>query len=64
MREEGWIIAARRRDGGTPSLVKAVGSETVAHVYWAKIDAEAALARLDDRVYAVFRVEVMVVSAA
>lgn len=64
-REQGWIIAARRRDGGLPSFVKAIGTDVSAHVYWTREDADRALDELSrtcwpEGVYSVFQVEVTV----
>lgn len=71
MLNEGWVIAARRRDGAAPSLVKAIGPVTFgatgpdgATVYHLRADAESALEALHDpeKVYGIFRVEVTVSS--
>lgn len=63
VKEQGWIIAARRRSGGTPWFTKALGTSTAAHVYWVKVDAEAVLENLElheEKIYAIFPVEIEV----
>lgn len=63
-REQGWIIAGKRRDGGSPWFTKALGTTVAAYVYWTREDADKALGEtVDSECYAVFPVEVMVGSA-
>lgn len=61
MKEQGWIIAPRRRDGDAPSFTKGCYNEKAVHVYPSAADAADHLDRfVDSRRYAVFEVEITV----
>ncbi len=62
--EEGWIIAAKRRDGKVPSFTKGVSdcyTGDAVYVYPREADATRdLLEEYEDRGYAVFKVEITV----
>lgn len=47
MKEQGWIIAAKRHDAGAPSIVKAFGSEVAADLYHEAEDAARKLEQIE-----------------